>query len=303
MQFRFSLPAVLTAAVLAANYAHGAGRQGIGTYLSYNPADSKYDLTQPFLYQSPDPAVYGPGPYPVFLWVPGSFEVSFDPLSLLFVAEMSKRGFLAASVEYSNVELAQTCQAYTARAQGVFDATRSTSAISAICSLPNANCSKGIAVAGISQGGVLAVLARNYEPAVQAVYALSAGAYNHAGIGVNLGACMNKAATAIPANRLMIVNGQADPAFGSQSSTEDASGFTCPAGSTQCWSPDGSGAGWYIVQNSQVKDGTAGHCYIDQGGCNDLFDPNWRPPATNNWSLQPNLDWLATMGTRRVISQ
>jgi hypothetical protein len=290
----------LLAAVLPA----GAGPLvGTSTYLSYDPYNGNFDLVQPLVYQMPDPLTFGPGPYPVFVWVPGTYESQVDPLSLLFVTQMAKRGFLSVSVLYNNTELNQTCKAYTDRAKGVFDATRSTSAVSTICKISGASCAKGLVTAGISQGGVLAVLARNYAPQVQAVYALSTGDYNHVGIGVDLTACLAKQNTAIPANRLTIVNGQADPAFGSQSSTSGASGFTCPNGSTQCWSPDSSGAGWYLVQNSQVTDGTADHCYIDVGSCNDKFDPKWNVPAASNWSLKANLDWLATLGTTRVFSQ
>ncbi len=278
-------------------------RMGTAAYLSYNPSTSNFDLKQPIVYQLPDPAVFGPGPYPVFVWTPGTFEVFADPLSLLFVSQMAQRGFLAASVQYSNTQLmAQTCNAYTQGAKGIFDATRSTSAVSTVCALSSAQCGRGVVTAGISQGGMLAVLARNYAPNVKAAYALSAGDINQLAPGIDLAACMGKQTTTIPANRLTIVNGQSDPSFGSQASIQGASGIACPSGSSQCWSPDGSGAGWYRVQNSQMTDGTADHCYIDVGGCNDKFDPHWMPPAASNWSLGPNLDWLSTFGTRRVLS-
>jgi dienelactone hydrolase len=274
------------------------------TYLSYDPYTGNNDLVQPVFYQLPNASVFGKGPYPVAIWIPGTFEVPYDPLSLLFVTQMAERGFLAASVEYSNEELLQqTCSAYTPRAKSLFEASVSTSAVSTICALSGASCSKGIVVSGISQGGILAVMAKNYAPEVQAVYALSTGSVNNAGIGVNLTSCMGKSTTTIPADRLTIVNGAADPAFGTQSSTQAASGITCPSGSTQCWSPDGSGAGWYLVQDSQVVGGNAGHCYIDNDDvCDDNFQKNWAPPASYNWSFASNLNWLATFGTKRVFS-
>ncbi|PWU09869.1 MAG: hypothetical protein C5B51_05475 [Terriglobia bacterium] len=219
-----------------------------------------------------------------------------------FVSEMSKRGFLAASVQYNNTESQQTCPSYVPRTQGVFDASRSTSAVGVLCALSKANCTAGIVTSGISQGGMLAVIARNYAPNVKAAYALSVGAYNKAILPIDLTACMGKQNTAIPANRLTVVTGQADPSFGTQSSVQSVSGFSCPDGNYQCWDPSGSGAGWYLVQNSQVTDGNADHCYIDVGGCNDKFDANWLPPAGSNWALKSNLDWLATFGTRRVFS-
>jgi hypothetical protein len=308
MRYRISCAAFVSALVCSSASAQFLNRplalRAIRTanYQSFNQDTGTYDLTMPMLYQLPDSRQYGPGPYPVFIWTPGTYETAVDPLSLRFVSEMANRGFLAAAVQYSNTELAQTCTAYTQRALGVFDAGRATSAVSAICALSTANCAKGIVTSGISQGGILAILARNYAPAVKAVYALSTGAENEAGVGVDLSACMGKSKTLIPADRLTIVNGHADPSFGSQSATQNASGFTCPDGSVQCWSPTGSGAGWYLVQNSQVADGSADHCYIDVGGCNDRFDASWLPPASYNWSLKSNLDWLATFGTHRVFS-
>jgi len=271
------------------------------TYLSYNPSTSGFDLKQSILYQLPDPALFGRGPYPVFVWTPGTWEAYFDPLSLEFVSEMAHRGFLAASVQYSNSGMTQNCTSYTQRAQGVYDATRSSSAVGTLCALSGANCAKGIVTAGISQGGMLAVLARNYAPQVRAAYALSVG--DLSGGAPNLTACMDKQHTAIPADRLTVVTGQSDPFFGTQTNVQNVSGYACPDGSTQCWSPTGSGAGWYLVQDYEVTDGNADHCYIDVGGCNDKFDPHWFPPAVSNWSLSPNLDWLATLGTKRVFSQ
>jgi len=291
----------LAAAFLSAAPAQSAKRLGSATYLSYNPKTGNPDLPQPLFYELPDSTKFGPGPYPVFFWVPGTLELYLDPLSLLMVDQMAQRGFLAVSVQYSDSSLlAQTCPDYTPRAQSIFDSTRSTSAVATICALSQAACANGVVASGISQGGILAVLAANYAPRVQAVYALSAGAYNGAGIGEL--ACMEKPNTAIPANRLTIINGAQDPAFGSQSSVESATGITCPAGSTQCWSDDGSGAGWYLVQPGETQSGTAGHCYIDIRGCNDHFDPNWLPPSVSDWSLAPNLDWLATLGTQRVFA-
>jgi len=270
------------------------------SYLSFDPSNSTFDLAQPIFYQLPDPNVFGPGPYPVFIWTPGTYEVFTDALSLLFVTQMSQRGFLAVSVQYSNTETTQTCDQYSPRAQGVFDASRSSSAINVVCSLKGANCRKGVVTAGISQGGMLAALARNYAPSVQAAYALSVGNTNEAVVPFSL-PCMSKQNLAIPAARLTVVNGQSDPAFGTQSNVQGVTGIVCPAGSLQCWHPSGSGAGWYLVQNSQVTDGMANHCYIDIGGCNDHFDPNWST-GPSNWSLPANLNWLASFGAQRVFS-
>jgi dienelactone hydrolase len=276
-------------------------------YQSYDPNTGGFTLTQSIAYQLPDPARFGPGPYPVFIHVPGTFEVYNSNLAMLFVSQMASRGLLSASVQYMNTESQQSCLQYTPRAQGIFDATRSASAVGVLCALPAASCSKGITAQGISQGAELSLLAANYAPQVKAVFAMSAGDefVNFGGFPLK---CVDKVNTKIPANRLTVINGVADPFFGGQTPIQNVSGFACATGATQCWSPDGSGAGWYIVQNWQNAAGLANHCYMfDNKGssdysCSGPFDVNWNLPSTFDWSLGPNLDWLATMGTRRNFS-
>jgi hypothetical protein len=82
----------------------------------------------------------------------------------------------------------------------------------------------------------------------------------------------------------------------------NVSGIQCPQGTFQCWSTDGSGAGWYIVQDAEVIDRNADHCYQLDGGCRGRsFDTGWYW-GMQNWQLRPNLDWLASLGTQRNFS-
>jgi hypothetical protein len=273
------------------------------TYSSYNPNTGNFDLTMSIKYEVPDPTLFGPGPYPVFTWTTGTVAQYDNPVAMLVIQNMASRGFLAATVDYSQVPLSSgtiDCQDIYNRGQGVFDATRATSAVGVLCALPNASCGTGVVTSGMSQGGFLAVLAANYAPTVKATYALSVSDYIKTN-GVDLSACLDKQHTMIPANRLTIVDGASDNVLGGQQPVENVSGFTCPDGSTQCWSPDNSGAGWYFVQDSQVQDGRADHCYFQRMTCGGPLDPGWPPPANSNWSLGPNLDWLSTFGTHRVF--
>ena len=258
------------------------------TYRGYNWTTGAYDLPQSIVYRVPA----GPGPFPVFIWVPGTFQLHFDVMSLVIVNEMANRGFLAASVQYDNFSPIQFCPVYEQRARSVFDATRADSAIGVMCGLPGADCSKGIATAGISQGGVLAVLAKNYAPRVTATWAMSVSAHNKL-FGLDL-PCLDKANTAISAERLRIVNGESDPVFGGQVAVERAAGFTCAPGSFECSSPIGNGAGWYIVRDAEVDDRVAGHCYQMIGDCTGFFfDSTWFFSTTAPWGLRANLDWLS----------
>ena len=297
---------LLLMCVFLCAHLHAAGQTTVTvTYQSFNPATGNFNLTEPIVYQLPNASRFGPGPYPVFIYVPGTYETYNSPLAMGSIAQMASRGFLSASAAYDNTESVQTCQTYIPRAQGIFDASRLTSAVGVLCSLGSANCSKGMVTSGVSQGGFMAVLARNYAPNVKAVYAMSMSDYAQ-NVGLSYASCIDKSVTAIPANRLTIVNGASDTIFGGQQPLENVSGFTCASGSVQCWSPDGSGAGWYNVQNSEVQDGVADHCYFilnsTSNNCLGIGDPGWLPPSTNNWSLNPNLDWLATFGTHRVFS-
>ena len=273
------------------------------SYYGYNPQTRTNDLPQSIIYQFPDPKDFGYGPFPLFVWVPSTLASNKDIMSMTFVTQMTQRGFVAASVQYANNYLLQTCSEYQKRSQAIFEASRPSSALGVLCSLNGVSCGKGVTVAGLSQGGALAIMAKNYGPAVLAVFAMGISDYDASGAGVDLSSCLDDSQTVIPANRLMVVNGKNDEFFGGQTALQNISGFTCPSGSRQCWSPDGSGAGWYVVDSTQVTDGNADHCYYMNGDCSlTTFDRNWYLPSTYNWSMKPNLDWLATFGVRRVFS-
>src|SRR5688572_5712365 len=78
-------------------------------YLGYNWQTGLNDLPQTILYQVPDPRRFGAGPYPVFVWTPGTYEWFLDVLSVNFVSQMAARGFVSASVQYHNFNPIQLC--------------------------------------------------------------------------------------------------------------------------------------------------------------------------------------------------
>jgi hypothetical protein len=93
------------------------------TYESYNPTTGGFDLQPSIVCVPPDSAVFGPGPYPLFMHVPGTFEDYNGNVAMLFVNQMAARGFMSASVQYLNTETQQSCLQYAPRAQGIFDPT------------------------------------------------------------------------------------------------------------------------------------------------------------------------------------
>src|SRR5262245_49116439 len=77
------------------------------TYLSYNPKTGQNDAQMNIAYQFPDPRKFGYGPYPLFVWTVATFELNRDVLSTTFMNQMTMRGFVAASVQYSNINPVQ----------------------------------------------------------------------------------------------------------------------------------------------------------------------------------------------------
>jgi hypothetical protein len=110
---------------------------------------------------------------------------------------------------------------------------------------------------------------------------------------------------------IRLFNGATDPFFGGQSQEQGATGISCASGVQYCWDPAGSGAGWFTVEATDNAEGFTGHCWMrdplgpdpSPSACTGPFDPLWAPPATNTWSLDPNLDRLKTVARQVVLAR
>jgi hypothetical protein len=228
----------------------------------------------------------------------GTSETYNNASALAAVDEMASRGYVAATVQYPNSSFGD-CTTLSARAKCIFDSSGASSAVAALCSRPTADCSKGIVVAGFSQGSILSILSKNYDTRVQAAYGLGAGVqYSF----YNLRACVANGNRSLSSARLRAVNGEADGFMGGTESSvrgqlQELTGRSCATSS--CLASDGSG--WYIVKHAEVSDGNAEHCYMRAtGGCNgsqNSLDQKWLN-GTYDWSADPNLQWL-TQFTQR----
>lgn len=239
------------------------------------------------------------GTYPVFVYLVGTSETYNNASATDIVSDMAGRGYVAATIQYPNSTFG-ACSTLTTRAQCIFDPNSASSAIKALCSRPTADCSKGIVVAGFSQGSVLAILAKNYDARVQAAYGMGAGVqYSTYG----LRACVANGNRTLTSDRLRALNGEGDSFMGSTQSSvrsqlQELTGLTCTSTSTSCFNSNSSG--WYIVQNAEVSDGTADHCYMRQGGCTiseNTLDQKWLA-GTYTWSMKTNLQWLTNFTTK-----
>lgn len=229
------------------------------------------------------------GKFPVAVWLTGTGADFAGEGALAFTRSMASLGFVAASVDYTN-DSYPTCSVLSTRASCVFNASSSSSAIAKLCAREKADCSKGIVVAGISQGANIASLAKNYDSRARAAYLLSnvvtPSFYDNT-------SCLKDSATVFTASEIRIVSAEKDEFMTGISETRSnlvtATGRSCTGNS--CLSADGSG--WYIVSNGEVSDGVADHCYLLNGGCfSDEIDPYYET-STAAWSGWTNLKWLA----------
>jgi hypothetical protein len=256
------------------------------TYQGFDPQTAACGRTQHMLVYQPT----APGKYPVMTYTVGTGGI-YDALEGRTVAmEMAKRGFIAASVEYDSLDpdVLFSCAPLFGNASCVYGNEQPTSAMSTLCNLSKADCSRGVVAGGMSQGAALAALAQNYNPNVRAAWVMGFG-------GITIGS--QTCSWVLPQDRLRIVDGTEQDA----SMLETLSG--CSSQGHDCFNANGSG--WYIVQDSELQSGHSGHCYYvapgaDGGavGCTNFppngFDVGWAPPSTLPWSLDANLAWLAT---------
>jgi dienelactone hydrolase len=254
------------------------------TYKNGTNCGSSYNIT------GREPSLAGT--YPVFVYMVGTSESYTHASAIAAVDSMADRGYVAATIAYPN-SLFGNCSAISAKAQCAFNPNSATSAINALCSRPKADCSKGVVVSGFSQGSIMAILAKNFEPRVEAAYALGAGVQYSS---YDLRACVANGKRSLPSSRLRVVNGEVDGFMGGNASSvraqlQELTGLTCTSSSYSCLQSNSSG--WYMVKAAEVSDGSADHCYMRSGGCaGSKLDQTWNFGAAP-WSVEINLDWLS----------
>jgi hypothetical protein len=234
------------------------------------------------------------GTFPVFIYMVGTSETFTNASATAAVAGMASRGYVAATVAYNSGTFSG-CSTISGKARCIFNPSSSASAISRLCARAKADCSKGIVVGGFSQGAVMATLAKNFDSRVEAAWGMGDGVIYSI---FNLTSCMADGNRALPSNRLRVVDGEKDQFIGPTASNvrsqfETLTGLSCGSSAFECLQSNGSG--WYILQNAEVGDGSADHCYMrrtgDCSGSQSSLDLNWQT-GTDAWTLNANLDWL-----------
>lgn len=242
------------------------------------------------------------GKYPVYVHIGGTGESYTSNWAMAAVNAMAAKGFVAASIEYDNGSFG-SCSTIGTRAKCIFDASKATSAIQALCSRAKADCSKGIVTGGLSQGSIISVLSKNYDGRVRASMGQGSGAtYTTA---YNLSSCMSNGSHAQTGDRIRIINGQTDMFVGGTvisagNSGKLVTGKSCTTGATSCLNSNGSG--WLVVRSTEVSDLDADHCFMGYGGvvgvqCSGaLVDPIYQY-GSSAWALPATTAWLKTFVT------
>jgi hypothetical protein len=233
------------------------------------------------------------GKYPVYIHAGGTGEAYDSNIALEAVKQMAAKGFVAATVAYSNSGFG-SCSSIGTKAKCIFNSAKSSSAVATLCARAKADCSKGVVTGGLSQGSVISVLSHNYDSRV--VASMGQGAGNKYSI-YDLTSCMNNGKHTQTADRIRLINGEKDTFVGPDAATvrktnEATTGLSCGSSAYSCFRANGSG--WYIVRNAEVNDGSADHCFMLNGdGCggSSATDTGYQSGSAA-WQLDATLNWL-----------
>jgi dienelactone hydrolase len=144
------------------------------TNTSYNTIDTTYDINAASggIFSETAGMIKGEypatgGPFPLFVWSPGTGGLPSDNVPGIMVREMASRGYAAVAVQYG--DYTNIDNKFEAKASAIAGSS-SSSALSVLCALDYIDCSKGIASAGYSQGTHIAALLAKYSNKVTAAY-------------------------------------------------------------------------------------------------------------------------------------
>lgn len=240
------------------------------------------------------------GTFPVFVYMVGTAENYTNAAAMEAVRRMAAKGYVAATIEYANSQFG-SCSVINGKTACAFNPNSAASAVSQLCSRAKADCSKGIVVAGFSQGSIMAILSKNHDARVQAAYGMGAGVQYSI---YDLRSCVANGKRTLQSDRLRAVNGERDnfnggTAAAARSQLQELTGLNCGSSAYGCLNPNNSG--WVIVKNAQVGDLSADHCYMrrsgDCVGSQSSLDAGWQS-GTQSWQLESNLQWLTTFTSK-----
>lgn len=222
-----------------------------GTFKSYYPGDTGGPPLS-FIGAAPDDAAG----CPVFVWVPDTTNVHDSELCRAVISRAAAKGFVAASVKFRDWMFSPG--GIDANARAIFG-QHPESVVSQLAGHEAASASRGLVVAGFSQGAAIAARAAAHHVEARAAWLVG----------------FNEGAVSFQADSYRVVNGEHDMGRPEQRNAD--------------------GSGWWVVQDELVTDGHAGHAYLH--AAEHLWSA-WTPPEArwvsldDWWTLNANLDWL-----------
>lgn len=240
--------------------------------------------------QGSEPAA--PGRYPVLVYLHGTLADWGGNVEGRLIADAAaEAGFVAIAASYDSVTVTGPAEV-EANARCVFGGGAQ-SAVSRACAQAKADCARGVVVVGFSAGGAIAGRAANVSARVRAAWLLGVD-----GPAAPRALARPAGTRALPDRRLRIAVGRLDLAAGDAAALNRITGQACR--SPTCLRADGSG--YVVVQDFEVVDGVADHCFwmsvnpvVPSNSCTwtPELDPGFRDPS-RLWSLPAGLAWLRT---------
>jgi len=230
-----------------------------------------------------------------------------DVTASRFPLEMARRGYCGFTVQYARSEMLQYCEGdFDTKGSHIYGAGAS-SAVGVIeANLPFCSQERGLAASGFSQGGHIALLARQYNTLISGVLMISSGHYSVGGWAFCSGGMSSNLqysghSSYAPQVLVRSVIGEHDDVFGNginfgggvKEQQREVTGWSDAACTTarNCLQSDGSG--YYIIDDSE-NSGVSGHeVYVGSVGG---FTNEW-VTSTGEGFMWASFNWLAHRGS------
>ncbi|CAD7929319.1 unnamed protein product [Amoebophrya sp. A120] len=246
--------------------------------------------------------------FPLYVLIPSAGDNFWAPLAQEFAFQMAQRGYVAAEIDYDRrwtyFRHDRLCTLKD-RAPDFFQGPNS--AVGVLCAdLPQVDCSMGIAVHGIGQGGYIAHWAKNYIPDVRATLffavgdGLQADEYPSSKWADITGGsdCYLDQHNPLPRMQRRYLAGENDQYAGGTppgvvKSIKGVSGYSCGS-YADCLQPDGSG--YMVVPPAFYADScpSAPHYFFQEMyGLYEHHYPVCQFLSYSRWAMHQSLEWLA----------
>lgn len=246
-------------------------------------------------------APQGNGPWPLAVYLQGTYTPWASGVATAFHQQMAQRSFYSISIQYNNMEYQNggSCEMFKTKAGNV------AGCINTLCTQTNIDCSLGVAMYGWSQGGQVSSLVGNYTNfPVTAWLGFSATYINYLGTREEQEECLK---LKVPTHKRRLLMGANDGLMGGNGSKGSGNVTVIIEGSKEvtdppsCTTPydciQGDGSGYYVGTTAETGLPMYHWWFIQMSGPNPgtLQDVFVNPPDPSvEWGEKTVFDWLAS---------